>query len=384
MVDGKRVVITGTGPVSPVGIGCSAFWDGLLKGKSGLSIITESDRDFQTAGVIKKGELELWLKAIMKSSKLKRMGMQTIYGCIGARLAIEDARLNIEECNQDRVGVILGSFLAQPEFAINEIDKLENFGVRKLSAYTPIAVFFGGPVGEISIMLGIRGASTFVSTGTCSSLDAIGLAFRSIQINKHDVVLSGGVEAPVNPLLLSIFAEYFSTASKEKECVIGEGAGLLVIEEFEHAKKRGARAYAEIIGYSSGIDSESWWFLNDSLPNTQKFEPILKSCLEEAEVVQENVVYIALNNDGISLNEVRESNLIKQFFHPKTKTGSLKPLIGNLLGASGAMETISICHYFNNKTFVSEGIHENDLNALVFSFDLLGNRSSFICLRGVR
>lgn len=391
----KRVVVTGIAPLTAIGIGKETFWENLKRGKTGITKINSFDTSplsCHVAGIINDFDEYAYLHP----KRVKRIGRQTAFGIVGARMAIEDARINITQENSQNIGIVLGSYLAQPDYAIREVENLERFGFGKVSSYTPIAVFFAGPIGEISTELGIKGQGTFLSSGSCASTDSIGLAYNYIKYGQADVIICGGTEAPINFLTLCALDKNDYLIAKNDETKItdyfdgkydgffvGEGAGILVIEELEHAKKRDADIYAEIAGYTITSDFNS--IIDTASVNSSEASRAINSCLESANITAEDVDYISLHGDRTYTNSKKETQLINKIFHNKVKTGTIKPLVGHLLGSSGAIDAIAICLSLKNNNFplALERDHSetkgNDI-AVLFSFDF-GGGNSILCFR---
>ena len=264
----RRVVITGVGPVTPIGTGKETFWNNLIAGKSGVGIITRfdpTDFDVKIAGEVKNFEYADY----MDKKEGKRMDRVTHFAVAAAKLAVEDAKLDLEKINQVRAGVCVGSGIGGIETFVEQTTKYVEKGPSKISPFFIPMEIPNMPAGQISIALGFKGPNTAIVTACATGTNCIGDAFRTIQYGDADIMIAGGTEAAISPVAVAGFAnmkalstnnEHPEKAScpfdkKREGFVMGEGAGVVVLEELEHAKARGAHIYAEICGYGMTADA---------------------------------------------------------------------------------------------------------------------------------
>ncbi|MGL5207526.1 MAG: beta-ketoacyl-ACP synthase II, partial [Acidaminococcaceae bacterium] len=264
----RRVVITGVGPVTPIGTGKEKFWDNLTAGKSGIDIITRFDTteiDVKIAGEVKDFDYAEY----MDKKEGKRMDRVTHFAVAAAKLAVEDAKLDLANINQVRAGVCVGSGIGGIETFVEQTTKYVEKGPSKISPFFIPMEIPNMPAGQISIALGFKGPNTAIVTACATGTNCIGDAFRTIQYGDADIMIAGGTEAAISPVAVAGFAnmkalstnnEHPEKAScpfdkKREGFVMGEGAGVIVLEELEHAKARGAHIYAEICGYGMTADA---------------------------------------------------------------------------------------------------------------------------------
>jgi len=264
----KRVVITGMGAITPLGNGVETFWNGLKEGKSGIDKIDRFDvEDFTTqfAGQVKDFSPEDY----MDRKEAKRMDRFTQFAIAATSMAVKDAELNLEKVDPLRIGVILGTGIGGLETLENQVRVLVEKGPGRVSPFLVPMMIANMAAGQISIAIGAKGINSTVVTACASATSAIAEAFKAIRCGDADVVITGGSEAPITPLALAGFCSMKALSTRNEDpkaaCrpfdaerdgfVMGEGAGILVVESLDHAVKRGAPILAEIIGYGLTADA---------------------------------------------------------------------------------------------------------------------------------
>lgn len=352
----RRVVITGLGVVSSIGIGREAYWSSLLAGTSGIEPIDSFDvssYSCRVAGLVKKFD-PLDFMPTQLSRRIDRFAQ---FALAAARLAVEDAHLRLENENPERIGVVLGTSVGTLCYAEQQIALFYEKGTTRISPFFATSVIPSSATTQIMLNLGIKGPSQTITTACASSTWAAGTAFHSVRDGLCDVVLAGGSEAPITPLVLAALSSLrllsadkaspygsFSPFSKEASgFVLGEGAGVLLLEELGHAVRRGAKIYAEVMGFGNSSDAYHLMFFD---PLYERPVAAICSALEEAHLAAGEVGYI--NAHGIAVQECDrgETSIFKKAFGDSAyqiPISATKPLTGHTLGASGAMELIACC-----------------------------------------
>ncbi len=349
----RRVVITGIGAVSPNGIGREKFWEATKQGKSGVGRITRFDPSghaVQIAGEVKNFDEHVWVEPKDRPHVSRVVPL----GATAAAESLEDAGLDWKSMSREdlrRVGVIVGSGGGSQEFS-EEQYRLYYAGLTKqCSVYTIPTGTIGTLSSEISMRFGFRGMSHIVSTGCTSSTDAIGYAYRNIQAGMLDTMLTGGVDAPIAPLILRgfmlmrILTTSWNTEPERGSrpfsvdrdgFVLGEGAWFFVLEEMEHAKARGAKIYGEIVGYGSTCEAYHRVRLEECGEEPAR---TIGMAMEEAGIQPEAIGYINYHGTATGLNDKIETRAMKLAFNGhalKVPGSSLKSMIGHPQGACGA------------------------------------------------
>ncbi len=351
----RRVVITGLGIVSSVGFGKEAFWDSLTKGKSGVSNITAFDTTpFTTrfAGEIKNFDPS----AYILPKKLKRMDRTTQFAIVASKMAVQDAGLDLlEDGARERTGVIIGTALAGVGYILEQSAILMQKGPMRINPFTALASFPDACAGNVSIELGVTGPSFSMATACSSASDACGYAFDAIRSGELDFLIMGGAEATIFPGIVASFcvARALSTRNDDPAkasrpfsmdrdgFVLGEGAGMLVLEEYEHAKKRGARIYAEILGHGMTCDA---YHMVAPDPEGKEASRAMRLAMSHAGVGPQDIDYINAHGTSTPLNDKTETIIIKKVFGPRAyevPASSIKSMIGHLIGAAGSVELIA-------------------------------------------
>lgn len=350
---GRRVVVTGMGMVSPLGIGVENTWQALIQGKSGVARITKFDTtgfDTQIAAEVKGFAPENFID----KKEIKRMDIFIQYAMAGSIMAIEDSQLKITPQNADRVGVVVGAGLGGLT-TLESIHKvlLEKGPGRISPFFIPMIIVNEAP-GYISMRFGAKGPNTSVVTACATGNHNIGDAWRIIQRGDADAVICGGVEATITPLAVSGFnaMKALSTRNHEPEkasrpfdkdrdgFVIAEGAGIIILEELTQALNRGAKIYAEIIGY--GLTGDAYHITAPS-PDGEGAARCMAMALRSAGIQPEEVDYINAHGTSTYYNDIYETMAIKTVFQEHAKklaVSSTKSMIGHLLGGAGGVEAI--------------------------------------------
>lgn len=346
----RRTVITGIGVVSPIGIGKDAFWAAASAGRSGVGHLTRlsvPDAPCQVAAEVKDFDPDRY----MNPRQARRMDPFEQYAVAAARLALEDAALSVTDANRHRIGLAVGTALYGVEYAAKQFLVFRAEGVRKLTPYVPIAVFGCGPIGYISIEFGITGWSNLLSSCCASATDAIGYAREVIEEGQADAVLAGGTEAPFIDGLFLGLCEAGALASERNGrayaasrpydrgrdgFVLGEGAALVVLEAEEHARARGARAYAEVLGYGSATGP----FGRDELViDLNTADDALREALDDARCHAHDIDFVNANAASERDNDRLEAALIRRRYNgARPAVSSIRSMLGQTLGASGGFQ----------------------------------------------
>ena len=349
---GRRVVVTGMGIISPLGIGIEENWSSITNGKSGIGPITRFDAEsfpVRFAGEVAGFDAELY----MGHKEVKKMDRFIQFAVAASYYALKDSGYEITEKNAERVGVQVGVGLG----GLPAIEKYHNLykerGVRKISPFFIPMVIANLASGQVSIHSGAKGPNTCVATACATGTHSIGDAARLIQYGDADVMIAGGTESVITPLCVGGFhaAKALSTRNEDPEgasrpfdknrdgFVIGEGCGVVVLEEYEAAKRRGAKVYGEIIGYALNGDA---YHITSTSPNGEGAARCMKLALKNAGINNNEVQYI--NAHGTSTGaDTTESQSIKSTFGHHAydlSISSTKSMTGHLLGAAGGVEAI--------------------------------------------
>ena len=347
----RRVVVTGLGTVCPVGNDVETMWENIKNGVCGIDEITHFDTtDFKVklAGEIKKLNVEDYIN----KKEAKRLDRFSQLAMIASKQAYEDARLNAEEIDANRFGIILSSGIGGLETIENEKEKGLKKGYERVSPFFIPMAIGNLAAGNVAIMLGAKGACLDIVTACAAGTNSIGEAFKYVRDGYADIMLTGGAEASITPLGIGGFSSMkaLSTATDKNRAsipfdaerngfVMGEGAGALVLEEYEHAKKRGATIYAEIIGYGVSCDA-----FHMTAPDAEAngAAACFKMALNDAQISADDIDYINAHGTSTPLNDKLETLGVKKVFGEDTKVmlSSTKGNTGHLLGAAGAVEAI--------------------------------------------
>ena len=358
-----RVVITGIGAVTPIGNSIEEYLLGLQKGTNGVSNITLFDANLHPckfAAEVKNLQLENFIEP----KESKRWDRFSQFGVIAAKQAFDDSGLEINENNASRVGVIIGSGVGGLLTMETQAQTLSHKGPKRVSPFTVPMMIPNMASGLAAIALGAKGPSSSVSTACAAGSNAIGDSFRLLQLGKADAMICGGAEASITPLGVAGFASAKAlsfrndspqTASRPFDAerdgfVIGEGSGILILETLEHAKNRGARIYAEIVGYGTTCDAHH---ITSPSPGGSGGAAAIKLALHDASLEIDKVDYINAHGTSTSANDSNETSAIKSIFKDRSyliPVSSTKSMTGHLLGGSGGIEAVacvlSLTHNF--------------------------------------
>jgi 3-oxoacyl-[acyl-carrier-protein] synthase II len=347
----RRVVITGLGAVTPLATGVEESWRELCQGKSGVARITKFDTsgfNVQIAAELKDFHPEDFLD----KKKIRRTDPFIQYALVAARMAMDNAGFTINENNASRVGIVLGSCAGGMNMYGKNLFTLRDEGPEKVSPFFIPGFIANMAVGEVSMDFGARGPSKCVVTACATGNNCIGDAFRLIQYDEADAMIAGGSDAYVLPIAIAGFDKMRTLSRRNNEpekasrpfdkdrdgFIVGEGAGVVILEEMESAVRRGAKIYAELAGYGSNIDS-----FHITEPDWENQARCLKLALSDAAISPSDVDYINAHGTSTVLNDVSETKAIKAALGEQSKKvpiSSNKSMFGHLLGAAGAVETI--------------------------------------------
>jgi 3-oxoacyl-[acyl-carrier-protein] synthase II len=350
----KRIVVTGIGIVSPIGVGKEEFAQALEQGKSGANHITSFDvTNFSTkiAANVKDFVVENYLDR----KKARRMARFTQLGTVAAQMAVKDSGLKLEEEDRSRIGVVTGTGMGGLDVIEEEHRSLMEKGPRRVSPFLIPMIITNILPGEIAIQCGCTGPNYAVSSACSSSNHAIGDAMRIIEYGDADIMITGGSEAAITPLGLAGFCSIKAlsqrndaplTASRPFDknrdgFLMGEGGGIVVIESLEHAQKRGAHIYAELIGYGASDDA---YHITAPHPEAGAAAQAMRAAMANAGITSNDVDYINAHGTSTEYNDKTETLAIKKVFGErayKVPVSSTKSMTGHLLGAAGACELIA-------------------------------------------
>lgn len=350
----NRVVITGMGVVSPIGNTIESYWNSLKEGRCGIKVLPEElqleGTKVHVAGMVTDFSPEPYLEP-REAKRIARFSQFAIYA---SKQALEMAKIDMEKENADKVGVIIGSGIGALDVIEQETIKLHEKGARRVSPlFVPMSIA-NMAAGNVSIYTGAKGVCSTVVTACASGTQSIGEAFRILKQGINDVIIAGGTEACITPLGIAGFNALtaLSTAEDPKRAsipfdkertgfVLGEGAGVLVMETLEHAKKRGATILAEIVGYGATGDA---YHITKPAPGGEGAAKAMELALKEAKIHPEEIDYINAHGTSTYYNDLYETMAIQKVFGKETKVAvsSSKSMTGHLLGGAGGIEAIVI------------------------------------------
>ncbi len=353
-MNNKRVVITGMGVVSPVGIGLDEFWSALTAGISGIGTITKfdpSEYNSKIAGEVKNFNPTDYIE----KKEARRMDKFAQFAVAATDMAIKDAGLDLEKEKRERIGVIIGSGIGGMETLWEQAQVLLNRGPGRVSPFFVPMMIANMGAGQMAITYGLRGPNITSVTACASSNNAIGDAYKLLQRGDADVMITGGTEAPIIPLSIAGFCSMKALSTRNEEpqkasrpfdanrdgFVMGEGAGILILETLEHALERGAEIYAEVVGYGSTCDA---YHITAPDPEGAGAARAIKMALEDADLSIEEVDYINAHGTSTPLNDKLETMAIKRVFGDyayNIPISSTKSMTGHLLGAAGGVEAVA-------------------------------------------
>lgn len=347
----RRVVVTGMGALTPLGNDVETSWNNIKAGKNGIDMITNFDTtDFavKIAGELKDFDVSNYLD----KKAAKRIDPFSQFAMIASKEALADSGFEITEDNADRVGVIIGTGIGGIQTIQNEHTKAMSKGYSRISPFFIPMSIANLAAGNVSIMTGAKGMSTCSVTACAAGTNSIGDAFRSIKHGYHDVMIAGGTEAAVNEFgisgFISLKALNFSNDINRSSIpfnedragfVMGEGAGVLILESLEHAEARGAKIYAEVVGYGATCDA---FHVTAPAEGGEGAARCMADAIKEAGIDPSEVDYINAHGTSTPLNDKNETAAIKTVLGADTKVAvsSTKSMTGHLLGASGGIESI--------------------------------------------
>jgi len=350
----RRVVVTGLGCVSPLGNTVEETWDGIKNARSGISNITLFDTSklsVKIAGEVKNFDPSLWID----KKEARKMARFCQFGAVAATQAVNDAKLSREDIEKTKTSIVLGN-------GIGGLDVIET-GIRKMVENDPtrippltVPMMIGNECcGNISMLLGIKGTAWTLQTACASSTDALGLALDQIRSGRVDMCLAGGTEACITEFGIGAFSVLKTLASQFNDCpekasrpfdkdrsgfIMGEGASILVLEEYEHAKARGAKIYCEFAGYGGTSDA---YHITSPDPEGNGGATAVKLALEDAELKVEDIQYYNAHGTSTHANDFSETAMLKKALGDhayKIKVSSTKSMTGHCLGAAGALEAL--------------------------------------------
>lgn len=353
-MNNKKVVITGLGIISPIGIGIDQFYSALKEGVCGIDTVTR----FNTEGYDTKIAAEVKdfdPISYIDRKEAKRMDRYAQFAVAAAKMAIDSSKLNLEEIDSNRFGVCIGSGIGGMETLEAQHVVLKEKGPGRVSPFFVPMMISNIAAGNISIALNAKGPNVTVVTACASSTNAIGEAYKMIQRGDADIMVTGGSEAAITPLAFAGFCAMKAmstrnddpkTASrpfdKERDgFVMGEGAGMLILEDLEHALKRGAQIYGEVVGYGSTGDAHH---ITAPAPEGEGAYRAMLRAVEDAGIAPEQIDYINAHGTSTEMNDKFETMAIKTLMGDKAKNvaiSSTKSMTGHLLGAAGAVEAIA-------------------------------------------
>ncbi len=363
----RRVVVTGMGAITPIGLTVEEFWESVKEQRIGFGPITKFDASeykCKLAAEVKGFDA----KQYMDPKAAKRMEAFCQYAVAAAKEAMEDAGLDMEKEDPWRVGVAVGSGIGSLQAMEREHRKLLEKGPNRVNPFLVPLMISNMASGNVSIQFGLKGKSINVVTACATGTNCIGEAMRSIQHGEADVMVAGGSEGSITPIGISGFTALTALSSSEDPArcsipfdkerngfVMGEGAGIVILEELEHAKARGAKIYAELVGYGCSSDA---FHITSPAEDGSGAAKAMENAVQDAGIALEDITYINAHGTSTQLNDLFETRAIKLAFGEHAKKihiNSTKSMIGHLLGAAGAVEFI---------TCVKE-LQENYLHATV-------------------
>ena len=347
----RRVVVTGIGLVSPLGIGTAATWDGLMAGRSGIRPVTRFDTTgyaCRIGGEVRDFDPTLY----MPKKDVKKSDVFIHYALAAAEFAVADAGFVVDASNEERVGVLIGSGIGGLPVIEATHSILVERGPDRVSPFFIPSLIVNMAAGLVSIKYGAKGPNTAPATACTTGLHAVGDAFRLIQTGRADAMIAGGAESVISPLAFAGFAAMKALSLRNDEpekasrpwdkdrdgFVMGEGAGILMLEELEQAKRRGAPIYAEVVGYGMSADA---YHISAPDPEGGGAARVMKEALLDAEIPGSEIAYINAHGTSTQLGDLAEVKAVKKVFGDhayKLAVSSTKSSTGHLLGAAGGLE----------------------------------------------
>lgn len=350
----NRVVITGIGAITPIGNDAKSFWNSVKQGKCGIDKITAFDTtEFKVKLAAEVKDFNV--SDYMDKREARRMDKFCQFAMVAADEAIKNSELNLETINSERFGVIVGSGIGGIATIEEQHQKLLEKGPGRISPFFIPMIIGNMAAGNIAIKFGAKGICTSIVTACATGTHAIGEAFHNIRSGSSDVIIAGGTEASITPLALAGFTSLTALSTSEDPLrasipfdkerdgfVMGEGSGILILESLEHAQKRGAKIYAEVVGYGATCDA---YHMTSPAPNGEGGARAMKLAILDAGIKEEEISYINAHGTSTPYNDKFETAAIKSVFGDMANNipvSSTKSMTGHLLGAAGAIEAI-IC-----------------------------------------
>jgi len=350
----KRVVITGVGIVSPIGTGKQKYLENILKGSSGVDRLSCFDASAYTAQIAAEVK-DFNADEFIEKKKQRRMDRFSQFAVAAAKMAVEDSGIDFSKEVSERCGVIIGSGIGGLHTIENEYNEMISKGPRKISPFLiPMLINNIAPA-EVAIIYGVTGPNYAVSSACATSNHAIGDALRMIRYGDADVIITGGTEAAITPLGYGGFCSIKALSTRNDDpkrasrpfdkmrdgFIMGEGAGIIVLETLEHAKKRGARIYGELAGYGATDDA---YHITAPSPDFRAASRAMQCAINDAGMNNDDIDYINAHGTSTELNDKIETAAIKNTFGERAKkipVSSTKSMVGHLLGAAGGAELIA-------------------------------------------
>lgn len=364
----KRVVITGMGAVTPVGNNLEDFWKAIKSGKNGITAVTRFDTEgfpCKMAGEVKNFDATEYID----KKEARRMDRFTQFGIAAAKQAIADSGIDFDTVDLDRTGVIVGCGIGGMETLEDQHSALLNRGSSRVSPFFIPMMIPNILAGQIAILTGARGVNYVTVSACASGTNAVGEAFHAVRAGTLDIAFTGGAEAVVTPLAFAGFCSMKAmstqtdpeTASRPFDknrdgFVMGEGSGILILEELEHAKARGAKIYAEVVGYGASDDA---YHITAPAPDGTGGALAMQNAVDDAGIAAADVDYINAHGTSTDYNDKFETAAIKSVFGThayELKVSSTKSMTGHMLGAAGGVEAI-VCAMALKDAFVPATIH---------------------------
>jgi 3-oxoacyl-[acyl-carrier-protein] synthase II len=349
----RRVVVTGLGPVAPNGIGKEAFHKAQLEGKSGIRKVSHFDASQLYSQIA--GEVDVNVEEYIDKREMRRLDRFTQLALIATHLAVTDSGLNPDSEDRTRIGTLVGTGLGGMNTWGEQSKVMAEKGAQRLSPFFIPMLIANMASGQISMKYGFMGPASTVVTACSTGSDAIGSAARCIQLDEADVMIAGGTEAVVHPMAMGSFGVMRALSPRNDDpqaasrpfsatrdgFVLSEGAAVVVLEEYERAKARGATIYAELVGFGRSADAHH---ITDPHPEGLGAALAMRAALRDAKINPDQVGYINAHGTSTPVGDKAETNAIKKVFGEqayKLSVSSTKSMIGHLLGAAGAIEAIA-------------------------------------------
>lgn len=356
-MNNRRVVITGIGIISPAGNDIDTFWKSLSEGKSSIGEITKFDTDnseVKVAAEVKNFNIRDYGFPYMLT---RQLDIFTHYAMAATKMAIDDSQLDLNNTNKNRIGIFVGNCLGGVGLGERELYNLYQRGWESVSPYQSISWFYTAPQGQISIYYKLKGYSKTLVADRISSDIALGTAFQAIKMGRIDGSVVCGTEAGISPYGMALFSSSGVLSRRSDQpskiykpydmnrdgMVLGEGAGTIILEELEHAKRRNAPIYGELVAFHSNCDGVHY------VKNDKKgiyYEKAIRKCIEKAQMELKDIDYINLDGSALWEDDIIETNTLKQIFGENMEAVSMscpKSMFGNTFGAAGIMDVITNC-----------------------------------------